>query len=169
MADSAWPGTARTRGGWGSAHAPTLPRPKDPHWETEAAPPDTGVGPTCFPRRCVICFWTETCPPLERTLSKDPPLQTSGWGLLSLLHRSLPTPAPHRPFSYRCPLVHTSLSLPGHGDPSGRWGVEGGRRRRRARPRPSLAVTPQAPSIWSRVSTPATRTEIHMLAGTHSH
>ena len=33
------------------------------------------------------------------------------------MHRSLPTPALHRPFSYRCPLVHTSLSLPGDGDP----------------------------------------------------
>lgn len=57
---------------------------------------------------------------------------------------------------------------PGVPRSSGRWDVERGRRRRRAPPRPSLAVTPQAPSIWNRVPTPATRThtQIHTLAHT---
>lgn len=69
---------------------------------TEATPPGTGVVPTRFPRRCKICFCTETRPlPRVGVHPQRRPPQTSGGDAVSV-HRSLPTLAPQRPFPNRC-------------------------------------------------------------------
>lgn len=76
------------------------------------------------------------------------------------MHTSLPTPAPHRPFPNRHPLVDTPFLPPpvwsSHGGWGGEWGssADGD-----GHGQDHLWLPPpQAPSIWSRAPTPTTST-----------